>query len=315
MIVLLFYAVTSRCRFVNDVLHIRKRKEDLLGRAPVEGTHGEVVVFVLPYRKLFLEVLEGIELVRGVKVFVVLPVAAFDLSVMPWRKDLDELVLYPQLVQCFLKECRTHGFRTVHSVRELGAVVRLDTFDGIGELLHAMPDKLGGRIGTVFFEAFQIPKTAVLIDESELKEAAVERRVTNETGCRDEFHVNLYPLAWVLHLFVGLGSVFRVWQLHRQLSALLKEAIQAGNGSPIAALTELHPEHDQTSIWVSAPHFVDELDLIGSVLIGVAVRTVRAILQRLQRSVIAFHPAVDVLPVCPVPDRRCCDAIFLCVVN
>ena len=211
------------CRFVNDVLHIRKRKEDLLGRAPVEGTHGEVVVFVLPYRKLFLEVLEGIELVRGVKVFVVLPVAAFDLSVMPWRKDLDELVLYPQLVQCFLKECRTHGFRTVHSVRELGAVVRLDTFDGIGELLHAMPDKLGGRIGAMLFESFQIPKAAVFVDESELKETAVERRVADrladQARLRDVLHVDLHPLAGVLHLLIGLGNVFRIRQLNSHLAS------------------------------------------------------------------------------------------------
>ena len=51
-----------RCRFVNDVLHNRKRSENLPGRAPAEGTHGEIVVFVLPYCKLFLEVLERIEL-------------------------------------------------------------------------------------------------------------------------------------------------------------------------------------------------------------------------------------------------------------
>ena len=30
---------------------------------------------------------------------------------------------------------------------------------------------------------------------------------------------------------------------------------------------------------------------------------------------LAFHPAVDVLPVCPVPDRRCRDAVFLCALN
>ncbi len=33
----------------------------LLGRAPVEGTHGEVVVLVLPDSKLLLVVLKGIE--------------------------------------------------------------------------------------------------------------------------------------------------------------------------------------------------------------------------------------------------------------
>ena len=51
------------CRFVNDVLHIGKRGKDLLGRFPVEGSHGEMIVGTLPDSQLFLEVLEGIELV------------------------------------------------------------------------------------------------------------------------------------------------------------------------------------------------------------------------------------------------------------
>ena len=93
------------CRFVNDVLHIRKRSEDLLGRAPAEGTHGEVIVFILPDGKLLSEVFERIEPVRGVEIFVVLAVTAFDLSVVSGRKDLDELVLYPQLSQRFLTLC------------------------------------------------------------------------------------------------------------------------------------------------------------------------------------------------------------------
>ena len=41
---------------------------------PVEWAHGEVIVFVLPDSKLFLEVLEGIELARGVEILVVFPV-------------------------------------------------------------------------------------------------------------------------------------------------------------------------------------------------------------------------------------------------
>ena len=80
------------------MLHIRKRKEDLFGRAPVEGTHGEIVVFVLPGSKLLPVVLEIIELVRSVEILIILPVAAFDLSVMPRREDLYELMLNTELV-------------------------------------------------------------------------------------------------------------------------------------------------------------------------------------------------------------------------
>ena len=45
-------------------------------------------------------------------------------------------------------------------------------------------------------------------------------------------------------------------------------------------------------------------------LIGVAVRTVRAVQQRVERSVVTFQPAVDVLPVCPVADGCLCDAVL-----
>ena len=50
--------------------------------------HGEIVVFALPGCKLFLEVTEGIELVRCVEVFVVLAVAAFHLAIVPRSEDL-----------------------------------------------------------------------------------------------------------------------------------------------------------------------------------------------------------------------------------
>ena len=42
---------TMLCRFVSDVLHIRKRIKDLLGRAPVEGTHGEVVSYIVSFTR------------------------------------------------------------------------------------------------------------------------------------------------------------------------------------------------------------------------------------------------------------------------
>ena len=57
------YGCKEQCRFVNDVLHIGKRGKDLLGRFPVEWSHREMIVGTLPDSQLFLEVLEGIELV------------------------------------------------------------------------------------------------------------------------------------------------------------------------------------------------------------------------------------------------------------
>ena len=251
----------------------------------------------------------------SVEVFVVFAMAAFNLAVVPWREDTDELVPDTEIVKRFLKESGAHCFRAVHPVSELRAVVRLDALNGEGKLLHAMTDKLGGRIGAVLFEGFEIAKAAVFVNEGELVVAAVELRFADKAGDGDELYVDLYPLTGILHLLVWLGDIFRIWQLYRHLSALLKEAIQTGNGSLIAALPELYPEYHQPGVGVSAPHVVYELDLFGTVLVWMTVWAVRAILQRLQRAVIAFHPTVNVLPVCPVPYCRCRDAVFLCVVN
>ncbi|MBO5171283.1 MAG: hypothetical protein J6B70_11175, partial [Oscillospiraceae bacterium] len=49
----------TSCRFVNDVLHIRKRIKNIFGSHPVEGSHGESVIASLPDSKLFGEVIEG----------------------------------------------------------------------------------------------------------------------------------------------------------------------------------------------------------------------------------------------------------------
>ena len=57
------FTIKTYCRFVNDVLHIGKRGKNLLGRFPIEWSHGEMIVGTLPDSQLFLEVLEGIELV------------------------------------------------------------------------------------------------------------------------------------------------------------------------------------------------------------------------------------------------------------
>ena len=166
----------------------------------------------------------------GIEVFVILPVAALDLSIVPRRKDLNELMLNTELIKRLLKERRPHRFRAVHPVCELRAVVRLDALDRIRELPHTMPDELGGRIGIVLLEGFQISKPAVFVDERKLViGSAVLCRVvyclTNQAHFRDGFHIYLYPLAGISHLLVGLGDILRIWQLYRHLSSFPQEAI------------------------------------------------------------------------------------------
>ena len=94
--------------------------------------------------------------------------ATLDLAVVPRGEDFNELMLNTKLVKGFLKERRPHRFGAVHPVSELGTVVRLDALDHVRELLHAMPDKLGSRIGSVLLERLKVAKPAVFVDEREL---------------------------------------------------------------------------------------------------------------------------------------------------
>ena len=126
------------CRFVNDVLHIGERKKDSFGRLPVERPHGEIVVLPLPNSKLLGKVIKGIECVAGIEFFIIFPVAAFHLAVMPWRKWLDLLVADAHLRQCFLKKRQRLFLAVAHFICKLKTIIRLDTFNGIGKLLCHM---------------------------------------------------------------------------------------------------------------------------------------------------------------------------------
>lgn len=77
--------------------------------------------------ELLCEVVQGIKAVAGVKAFLVLPVAAFHLSVVAWRVGTDELVPDPQLLSGGLKKRWQISLAVGESVGELKAIVGLDT--------------------------------------------------------------------------------------------------------------------------------------------------------------------------------------------
>lgn len=59
------------CRFVNDVLHIRKSEQDVFRRAPIERTHREIVVLTLTNSQFLFEIVKGIEFVGSIEFFIV----------------------------------------------------------------------------------------------------------------------------------------------------------------------------------------------------------------------------------------------------
>ena len=74
-----------------------KENRTALGDCQLSGRMGEVVVLSLPDGELFLEVREGIELVRSIELLVVLAVTALDLAIVPRRERPDQFMADPEL--------------------------------------------------------------------------------------------------------------------------------------------------------------------------------------------------------------------------
>ena len=99
------------------------------GRKPVEGSHRQVVGTTVMQSKLLLEVVEREEGTERIKAFLVLPVAALNLSVMPGCVRTDQFVLNTELSSSFLKKGWKVAFTVRKTVSKFKAIVSLDTFD------------------------------------------------------------------------------------------------------------------------------------------------------------------------------------------
>lgn len=157
--------------------------------------------------KLSFEVLEGKETMGGIEFLIVLAVASLYFSIVSWCVWLDQLVTNIKLLQGFFKECWLGIFSTNQPICEFAAVISLHAFDGVGETLHTMLNKQCGRIGAVFRESLQIAKTGVFINEGVLVPLC-RFFLPYDTDSGNKFHIDLYPLAGIGHLFIGLWRVF-----------------------------------------------------------------------------------------------------------
>ena len=85
------------CRFANDVLHIGKRKKNMLGRLPVEWSHWKVVILTLSKGQLFFKITKTIKLMTSIEFLIVFSVATFYFAVMFGRVRSDQLVADAEL--------------------------------------------------------------------------------------------------------------------------------------------------------------------------------------------------------------------------
>ena len=100
---------------------------DLCGRHLAEGSHGQVVRAAVVDRKLLCEIVQRIECVARVEAFLVLSVAALDLTIMARGIRANQLMPDAQHNSRPLKQSRQLALTARKSVGKLGTVVRLDT--------------------------------------------------------------------------------------------------------------------------------------------------------------------------------------------
>ena len=193
------------------------------------------------------------ETVRSIKFFVVFTVTAFHFAVVPWGIGTDELVADAKLFQLQFKERGFIGAFRQEAVGKLGAVVRLNTFNEVRELLHNMSQEDGRGIGAVFLKRLNIPKPAVLVQESILKPLCGLLLIHN-ASLRDELHIDLNTLTGILHLLIGFGDILGVRQFYGHSSVFSQATIQPGNRSGVTSLPELDPQHNDPGVRIAAAH-------------------------------------------------------------
>ncbi len=90
------------------------------------GSHRQVIGTTVVGSELLFKVGQGEKGVAGVEAFLVLPVAALHLAVVPGRVRPDELVADAQFGSGFLEKSRDIPLAVGETVGELKAVVGLD---------------------------------------------------------------------------------------------------------------------------------------------------------------------------------------------
>ena len=166
-----------------------------------------MIVSAFSNSKLSFEVLERKETMGCIEFFIVLAMASLYFSIVPWCVGLDQLVTNIKLLQGFFKKRWLGIFSTNQPIREFAAVISLHAFDSVGKTLHTMLNKQCGRIGAVFREGLQIAKPGVFINEGVLVPLC-RFFLPYNTDIGNKFHIDLYPLAGIRHLFIGLWRVF-----------------------------------------------------------------------------------------------------------
>lgn len=90
-------------------------------------------------------------------------------------------------------------------------------------------------------------------------------------------------------------DIFGIRKFDRLSADPTQNFVESGDGTGVAPLTKLDPEHYQAVMRIPATHIHDELQLGVGVCIGMAVRAVRAVCQGMNVAVVLLAPTIDIL--------------------
>ena len=273
-----------------------------------------VVVPTVIHLQLSSKVLKRIEKMGCVKTLVIFSMAALYLSIVTWCKRTDDLVSYPMRFQVFLKERRLVPVSS-KTVGKFRTIIRLDALDGEGKSCYKVIHKLCRRIGAVFLKGFHETPSGILINGSVLEELFSNDSAVFEAGGRDKFNIHLDTLPRVFHLLIRLRDVLWIGRMDRRKALFFEEAVESWYGAGIAALPELDPENDETSIRVTASHIEDKLLFLRSMLVRVMVRASGTISQGVNGAIKTVFPTVDILAVGLVFNSCFSDAKLLSIAD
>lgn len=238
----------------------------------------------------------------GIEVFVILAVASFDFTIVSGSKRTDQFVADAEFIQALFK--KSWVVLPVFSCETLGklrTVIRLNTVYRQRKTPYQMLEESCRSEGVMGIKSFDISPPGILVNGCILEEFFADS-LTCKAGCRNILYVDLYTFAGVMHLLIWLGNVLRVWRFHSHDTLAAKDPVKSGDRTRITALHELYPEDNKTGMRISSAHVRNELQFLRRVLIGVMMRAAGTVSERLNRTVIALLPAVNILTVDLVSD-------------
>ena len=103
--------------------------------------------------KLCFEIIERIELVRRVEVFIIFPVRTLDLAVVSGRVRFDQLVPDATLFEASLKQRGRRILCVAQTLGELLSVIRLYALDLKWERFDQVLEKYGRAVGVLLLES------------------------------------------------------------------------------------------------------------------------------------------------------------------